>query len=212
MLGLPEQVGGDELGVGVSVGDHRDLGRPGEQVDADLPEQLALGLGHVRVAGADDHVGRLEALDPERHRRERLDSAEAEDVVGAGGRHRVQHRRVDPPAVLRRRAGDDRLDAGDLRHDHGHERRGEHRVAPAGDVGADRRHRDVPVAEGDAGPSSTSRSVSVARCACANARTWLWANAMCSRSSGSRLASTRAISSGPTRNDGGSQPSSSREY
>ena len=60
VLGLPEQVGGDELGVGRLVGDHEDLGRAGEQVDADRPEQLALGLGDVGVAGADDHVHRLE--------------------------------------------------------------------------------------------------------------------------------------------------------
>ena len=45
-----EQVGGDELGVGRVVGDHRDLRRPGEQVDADAAEQLALGLGDERVA------------------------------------------------------------------------------------------------------------------------------------------------------------------
>ena len=73
----PEQVGGDKLGIGVGVRDHDDLGRAGEQVDADRAEQLALGLGDVGVAGADDHVGGLEALDPECHRRQRLHAAEA---------------------------------------------------------------------------------------------------------------------------------------
>ena len=104
MLGLAEQVGRDALGVGGVVGDHRDLGRAGEQVDADRAEELALGLGDVRVAGPDEHVDRLGAAQPERHRGERLDAAEAEDAVGAGGRDRVQHRRVEPVAGARRRA------------------------------------------------------------------------------------------------------------
>ena len=58
---------------------------------------------------------------------------------------------MDPGALARRRAGDDGLDARDLRHDHRHERGGEHRVAPAGNVGADGPDRDVPVAERDPG-------------------------------------------------------------
>ena len=37
-------------------GDHEQVARAGEAVDADLPEHLALGLLHVQVAGADDHV------------------------------------------------------------------------------------------------------------------------------------------------------------
>ena len=76
MLGLAEQVGGDELGVGLVVGDHRDLGRAGEQVDPDAPEQLALGLGDVGVAGADDMSTGGSPLEAEGHRGERLHAAE----------------------------------------------------------------------------------------------------------------------------------------
>ena len=109
VLGLPEQVSRDQLGVGVLVGDHEDLGRSGQQVDPDATEQLALGLGHVRVARADDHVDGGQPLDTERHRRQRLDAAEAEDLVGAAGRHRMKHRRVHPATLARRRDGDDPL-------------------------------------------------------------------------------------------------------
>ena len=56
MLGLAEQVGGADLAVDAVVGDDQRLGRPGEQVDADAAEQLALGFRHIGVAGADDHV------------------------------------------------------------------------------------------------------------------------------------------------------------
>ena len=51
MLGLAEEVGGDHLDVRGVVGDHQDLGRPGEEVDADAAEELALRLGDVGVAG-----------------------------------------------------------------------------------------------------------------------------------------------------------------
>ena len=46
------------VGVGGVVGDHQDLGRAGEHVDADAAEEDALGLGDVLVAGPDDDVGR----------------------------------------------------------------------------------------------------------------------------------------------------------
>ncbi len=52
VLGLAEQVDRDDERVGLVVGDDQDLGRAGEEVDADLAEQLALGLGHVGVARA----------------------------------------------------------------------------------------------------------------------------------------------------------------
>ena len=84
MLRLAEQIGGDQSRVGGGVGDDQHLGRPGEQIDPDAPEQLALGLGDERVAGPDQHVDRLQAVDQaEGHRRERLDAAEAEHGVGA---------------------------------------------------------------------------------------------------------------------------------
>ena len=123
----------------------------GQQIDPDAAEQLALGLGHKRVAGADQHVNRLEAVDqPERHRRQRLHPAEAQHSVGARGAHRVEHRRMDALLTLRRGAGDNLLDAGDLGDEHRHERRRQHRITPAGDVGADGVDRDQAVAEHDA--------------------------------------------------------------
>ena len=61
-------------------------------------------------------------------------------VVGAGASpSRSSIAGWMPSPCARRRAGDHALDARDLRHDHGHERRREHRVAAAGNVGADRR-------------------------------------------------------------------------
>jgi hypothetical protein len=107
VLGLAEQVGGADLGVHGVVGDHQRLGRPGEQVDADAAEELALGLGDEGVARADQHVDRRDRLGAERHRADRLHAAEHVDLVGAGQVHRRDDGRVRL-ALEGRRAGDDR--------------------------------------------------------------------------------------------------------
>ena len=52
MLGLREQVKGEQLGVALAVGDQDEVAGAGEAVDPDLPEHLALGLLHVEVARA----------------------------------------------------------------------------------------------------------------------------------------------------------------
>ena len=82
MLELPDDVGGDQLGIGVGIGDHGDLGGPREQVDPDAAEQLTLRLGDVCVAGADDHVNRVDVLQAERKRGESVGAADAHDRVG----------------------------------------------------------------------------------------------------------------------------------
>ncbi|MDO8210291.1 hypothetical protein Q7L65_07735 [Conexibacter sp. CPCC 206217] len=147
----PSRSGRDEARVGGAVGDDQHLGRPGQQVDPDAPEQLPLRLRDVGVAGADEHVDGRQLVDqPERERGECLHAAEADDGVGAGGPHRVQHRGVDPALALRGRDRDDALDAGRLCDEDRHERRGEHRVAAARHVRADGADGDVRVAEHDA--------------------------------------------------------------
>ena len=51
-------IGGHQLRVGGVIGDHRDLGGAGQQVDPHPAEQLALGLGDECVAWSHDHVDR----------------------------------------------------------------------------------------------------------------------------------------------------------
>ena len=58
MLGLGQQIDGDAAGIVGGVGQHDDLGRAGDGVDADAAEHLALGLGDIGVAGPDDAVHR----------------------------------------------------------------------------------------------------------------------------------------------------------
>ena len=84
MLGLADEVAGDDRRVGGLVGDHRHFRRPGEDVDADLAEQRALGLGDELVARADDHVGRLAGEQAVGQGRDGLHAAQRHDHVGAG--------------------------------------------------------------------------------------------------------------------------------
>ena len=150
MLGLAEQIGGDHDRVGRLVGDDQDLGRPGDEVDADRAEELALGLGDVGVAGTDEHVDAVDRLGAKGQRGKRLHAAEHVDLVGAGKLHRGD-RGVGQPPVQRRRAGRHAPDAGDLRRDDAHVRGGDHGVAAARHVRTDALDRDVAVTEPHAG-------------------------------------------------------------
>ena len=151
MFGLTEQVGGHPLRVGGLVGEHRDLGGAGEQVDADPAEQLPLGLGDEGVARTDEHVDRRLAEQPERHGAERLHAADGEHPVGAGQVGAVEHGRVRAVLARRRGAREDGRDAGGLGDADGHERARQQREAAGGQVGADAADRDVLHAAGDAG-------------------------------------------------------------
>ncbi len=150
MFGLAEQVGGADFAVDAVVGDDQRFGRAGQKIDPDAAEQLALGLGHIGVAGADDHVDGLDRFSAERHGGDGLHAAEDINVIGAAEMHGGDDGRMRP-ALEWRRAGDNAFHAGDLGGDDRHMRRGDHRVAAARHIAADRIDRDMLVAEHDAG-------------------------------------------------------------
>ena len=58
VLRLGQQIDRDATRVVVAGGDHHDLRRAGDVVDADAAEHLTLGLGDIGVAGTDDAVHR----------------------------------------------------------------------------------------------------------------------------------------------------------
>jgi len=60
VLGLTQQIGGDPVRIVVLVGDHHDLGRARQGVDADHAVKAALGGGDEGVAGTDDLVDGLD--------------------------------------------------------------------------------------------------------------------------------------------------------
>jgi hypothetical protein len=86
-------------GSALVVGDHGHFRRAGEDVDADLAEQRALGLGDELVARADDDVGRLAAEQAVGHRGDGLHAAQGHDDVGARGLEGIEHVRVHAAAT-----------------------------------------------------------------------------------------------------------------
>ena len=67
--------------------------RTGQKIDADTAKQLSLGLGHISVSGADQHVhSRHAGNEPEGERRQRLNTAESDDHVGRIGQRGIGNR------------------------------------------------------------------------------------------------------------------------
>ena len=66
VLGLAQQVSGADLAVDGVVREQERLCWSGEQIDPHPPVQLALGLGHERVAWPDQHVHPIDELGPQR--------------------------------------------------------------------------------------------------------------------------------------------------
>ena len=143
MLGLRQHVDGEEARLGRFVGHDIDLAGPGELVDADLAEDLALGLVHIGIAGADDLVHGGNGRRAVGHGCDRLRAANPEDPVGAREVAAGDHRRVR----IGRQAGDDFLAAGNLRRNDRHHRCRENRIAAAGHIGADALDRNDAVAQ-----------------------------------------------------------------
>ena len=96
VLGLRDEVGGDEHGIGAVVGEDHPLGRTGRQVDPDEPRDLELGGRDPGVARSDDPVDGGE-------RRDGVREPERETRRSPGRRRRRGGRR--PRAGPRRRAG-----------------------------------------------------------------------------------------------------------
>ena len=147
VLGLADQVGGDEPGVGRVVGDDGDLGGSGLAVDRHGALQVALGRGDVDVAGAGDEVDRLDRAagggGPVRQHRECLGAADGVDLVDAEDRARGQDRRVRQAVLvgLRRRGERDGADAGDLGGYRVHHHRADQRRKATRHVQPDPSHR-----------------------------------------------------------------------
>jgi hypothetical protein len=124
VLGLREQVRGDVNGVGGGVGNDHDLRRPGWQVDAALAEDLELGRGYPRVAGADDTVDGLDsglgqAVGKGAHG---LSAAGDDELIHAGEPRRTQERLVQHALGIRRRSHRHRPHARHPGRHHAHEK------------------------------------------------------------------------------------------
>ena len=123
VLGLGEEIRGDPLRIGRRVGDHHDLARPRDHVDAHVAEHPALGQRHVDVARPHDLVHAPDGLRAVGQRGHRLGAA---DPVGLG---HSRHASGGEHGGVERLVGDGRRDEHDLLHarharrDHRHQAR-----------------------------------------------------------------------------------------
>ena len=142
VLGLRKEIHRQPVGRRAAVGNHQDLRRSGDHVDADLPEHLALRLGDVDIARPDDLVDARHGRGAIGERGDRLRAADADDALDARQRRRSEHQRI------RIRAHHDELaDAGNLRRHRVHQHRGGIGRLAAGDVEADALERAQALAE-----------------------------------------------------------------
>ncbi len=122
VFGLDHQINGDISRVGTTVGDHTDFRRPSERRwHPDDAGHLAFGQRHENIAGADDHIHRVDGVGSIGHCRDGLRASTCVDHVDFGDR-RGGERDVDDFAItLGRHAHDDLGDTGSAGDDGGHE-------------------------------------------------------------------------------------------
>ena len=152
VLGLGQQIDGDAARIVRGIGEHDDLGRAGDRVDADAAEHLPLGLGDIGVARTDDPIDRRDAGGAISQRGDRLGAADPIDLRHAGAARGGKHQRVQH-AIRGRHAHRDARHAGDAGRDRVHQHRRRIRGLAARHIEADRIQRRPAHAEGEAGCS-----------------------------------------------------------
>ena len=152
VLGLGDQVDGDQQRVGGGVGEHGDLGRPGEPVGPDPPGHLPLGQGDIEAAGPGHRVDRRDGRGPAGQGGHRLGPAQQPHLV-----HTEQGRRPEDGGVAAA-PGTGRGRQGDLGHpgrlgrDDVHDHTGGIGPEPSGGVHPGPAQRHEPLDQANPGP------------------------------------------------------------
>ena len=125
MLGLREQIRGDEIGARGRVGNHKHFAGSGKHVDIDLPEHRALGQHHEQISRPDDFFDRRDRLRAISQRADGLRAAEPVNFFDAQYLAGAQHPVAERAVFGARRHDHQFLHAGHLRRDgvHQHTRR-----------------------------------------------------------------------------------------
>ena len=112
MLRLNHQVHGGQICGRGRIGNHDDLrGSSKGRGDADKSRKLTLGLGHVGVSWADDHINSLDGVSSYRHSGNRLGTSNCVDSRDPGHVSSCERRVVNTTISSRRSAQDDLPDS-----------------------------------------------------------------------------------------------------
>src|SRR5215472_12075553 len=88
MLGLAKQIGRADFAIDRLVGDHKNFGRTGNEINAYTSEELPLRFRDEGIAWANNHRHRIDICSPQRHRSHRLNAAHAVNFIRATQVHR----------------------------------------------------------------------------------------------------------------------------
>ncbi len=96
MLGLSQQVEGDQPWIGPRIGNDHHIGRSRDAINPNMAKNLPLGFGYIGVAGANNAVNRANGLRAISHGSHSLRTANAVDfghtgAVGGGKDQRVNN-------------------------------------------------------------------------------------------------------------------------
>lgn len=147
VLGLRNQVAGDEVGFGGLIGEDDNFTRTGDAVDIDRAEDLTFGEGDEQVAGADDFIDRRESFDAIGHRGDRLGTPDAVHLLNAQLVASGQQVGVVAAEFGRWCDNDDFRDTGDLRGDGGHQQCGGIRGRSTRYANSDAGHGEIALPE-----------------------------------------------------------------
>ena len=114
VLGLREQIGGDEFWIRRFVREHEHFARPGQQINRDMADEQSFGGHDVGIAGAENLLHAANRLRAVSHRRNRLRAADAVNLRRARRPRGEQQRGIDRAILAARRADDDFLAARDF--------------------------------------------------------------------------------------------------
>ena len=87
VFGLTQQIRRQNMRIGGFIGDDQYLGRSGQQIDADIAENLPFGFGHILVPGPDHDIHGFKALHAVGQGSQGLHAAHAKNLVRAAGHH-----------------------------------------------------------------------------------------------------------------------------
>ena len=121
MLGLPDQIRGDDIGICRIVGNHENLCRARKQIDPHSAEKQPLRFGHKSISRPNEDVGLVTRKQSKGQRGDPLDAAEAEDRIRACKISGIENPGVDSALFARRRTGDDMTDSGNLGRSNTHD-------------------------------------------------------------------------------------------
>ena len=123
MLGLSEEIGRHAIRVGRRGRDDETFGRPRGEIDGGPPREFEFRRRHPGISRADDQVDWFDVVvrETEGEGADCLRAASHDDRVDAEHPGDTEEHRIDRTVGGRRGGDDDRLDAGDLRWDNGHD-------------------------------------------------------------------------------------------